>query len=57
MQLNPLLEWAKLLPVQKRGFIVETVARLQALKLDGRLETVLNDGLVLYRRINQGAEA
>lgn len=53
MQLNPLLEWDKLLPVQKRGFIVETVARLQALKLDGRLETAFNDGLVLYRRINQ----
>jgi len=50
MQLHPHSEWNKMPTVQKRGQMVETVAQLQALKLDGRVETVLNDGLILYKR-------
>jgi glyoxylase-like metal-dependent hydrolase (beta-lactamase superfamily II) len=57
MRKNPGLDWGKLLAIQKRGHLVETVARLQALKLEGRLEAVLHDNLVSYRRIHQGIGA
>ena len=46
---NRRVEWSKLLPIEKRGHLVEAVARLQALRLDGRAEAILNDDVVSFR--------
>jgi len=46
-------DWSNLLSIEKRSFLVETVTRLQALKLDGRAEAILNDGVELFRRIDR----
>jgi glyoxylase-like metal-dependent hydrolase (beta-lactamase superfamily II) len=43
-------EWNKLLPIEKRGYMVEMVARLQALRLDGRAEALLNNEVVSFKR-------
>jgi len=48
-------DWSDIPPIQKRGLLVETVTRLRALKLDGRVESVLNDGVESFRRTDREA--
>ena len=43
-------DWNETLPVMKRAHILFAVARLQALRLEGRVEAIMNDGVVSFLR-------
>ncbi len=49
---NPGKPWEEMHTTEKRRILVDTVSRLQALHLSGRIEQVLKDGVTSFRRLS-----